>query len=355
MESVAAPSAVAPPVAAPLAPTGASADKATTAAKADSAILAALERHGVGEAPAKVEPAAETNGKAPAKAAAQAVDAEAAPKVETEGAPAVETEENDEPGVIGYGQALDALRKLIPQSAIDHMTRRDILKRGRAEVKRANDFHEASNERAALKKQIELATKTEATDKKTAPLAEPTVASDFKSLAQPLVKAFESLGGEGPDVERALEAYAKGLTAPLVKQFEASQRASEARVEQLTGALDSLIADGARKQLLEQFPQLKDDDAFGEVVEAVGERLAIGKGKYGLKDIPKLMAREAAYIFRDEIEAERDKAKAITNRKRDAGQPTVENRQTPNPAKSKDMQVDEQIRAVIERHGYVGT
>lgn len=309
----------------------------------EATIASVLGKHGLGDK--EPEPAPETKQETPPAEAVKEQPEEApakeAPSAASESETETESGESD-----GYAKALAALRLSgLPESAINAMTRRQVLKWGRTEAKRNADRDETLRERADLRKKLETTPKPETTTQ--TERAEPTVALDFKTLAKPVVKTFEELGIDAPVAEKALEEFARGVMSPLQQELAEQRKATANLME----GFEALILNDARKGLVDQFPQLSDDAAFAEVVSEVTERVNASKGKYGIGDIPKLMQKSAFYLFQDEIESKARETKAVTNTKRDASQVTTKSRVPSPKGLSKEEADTAEITDVLKRHG----
>jgi len=228
-------------------------------------------------------------------------------------------------------KALSALRRDgLPADVIEKMTNQEVIDLG---VKRAKVQADTDNAYRELRELQESSKQNDAVKSdQDSEAAEPTEQPVLANLDE-AVKPFADLFGD--DGAEALKAIQQAAIAPLMGQIRG-----------ITNALGEYAAKDARRELADQFPQLSDDQAYGQVEERMGKLI-----KSGSYSSPReLMADAARLTFADD---QRDAAKAYrdkTSKMRSNGQMSSTSKQ-PAPASMSYEDREDMVLELLEGGG----
>ena len=176
----------------------------------------------------------------------------------------------------------------LPQSVINKMTNEEIMDLGAKRLKVQGDTDDTYRQLAEVTNSDDTASEseTEATESATpAPPTSPTPIINLKEAVAP----FSDLFGE--EAASALESYTSAAVGDTQTRLAEVERVNEA----LSGSLEKLMMDRARRNLGEQYPQISSEENYGQVTERM--KSLVKSGDY--KDYDSLMSDAARIEFAD--------------------------------------------------------
>jgi len=258
----------------------------------------------------------------------------------------VTTNEPDE----DYHRAMAALqRDGTPRNVLDHMYEQDpdgFKSWGLKREKVQRDGDRFGDEYSKLKERLESIESGQIAPTTANPDTEPSQQS-VTDPAQPFV-AQKSMEQSMSDISEIFgEEAAHALMSPIQSLTQALHGAYQ-QIQRLTGYAESKEMDATRASLKERFPQLNEDDAYGQVVERM--RSLHKSGDYD--SIQNLMT-DAARIVYSEIAPVVDKT--AENKAKSMGQPSVTTKtQTGKKSLDHEGREDAALDAILDGGGLDG-
>lgn len=245
-----------------------------------------------------------------------------------------ESDDEPEPEVDGTDakaqeRALTALRRAkVPKDIMEGLPEEVKLRWGRQLAKMQSETDRMAQEFATLKKgQSDKQQTTSDNPKSDSQRATKQAQSEqpeqayIRQAAKQLADTFML----GDEAEEAFATALQNATKPLSERYSQMEQ----QVQVAAGLSTQMLLASSRNTLAAEFPELRDKEGFGQVVQTM-QRLAENGTYMDIEDLNErtetAMRDAAQVVFREQINARLKAQRQTTDRKRDAGQSSLPKR-----------------------------
>lgn len=246
-----------------------------------------------------------------------------------------ESDDESEPEVDGTDakaqeRALTALRRAkVPKDIMEGLPEEVKLRWGRQLAKMQGETDRMAQEFAALKKgqsdkQPDAKTDNLKSDSQRATKqaqSEQPEQAYIRQAAKQLADTFML----GDEAEEAFAAALQNATKPLSERYAQMEQ----QVQVAAGLSTQMLLANSRSALTAEFPELRDKEGFGQVVQTM-QRLAESGTYMDIEDLNErtqtAMRDAAQVVFREQVNARLKAQRETTDRKRNAGQSSTPKR-----------------------------
>lgn len=199
-------------------------------------------------------------------------------------------------------KAMAALRRDgLPQTLIEKMSNEEVLEYGEKRAKVQGDTDDAYRQLSELKNGKETPAESNETSETVAESAEVTPVVDLKEAVQPFAEIF------GEDAAQALQSVTEAAIAPYVQQLQTQ-----------AAAMETLMVDSARNQLVGEYPGLSTPEGYSAVTDRMKSLLKTGD----YSDVNTLMADASRITFASESNSQAQNYQTKLAQDRNLGQMT---------------------------------
>ena len=224
-------------------------------------------------------------------------------------------------------KAMAALRRDgLPQTLIEKMSNEEVLEYGEKRAKVQGDTDDAYRQLSELKNGKETPAENNEPSETVAESAEVTPVVDLKEAVQPFAEIF------GEDAAQALQSVTEAAIAPYVEQLQTQ-----------AAAMETLMVDSARNQLVGEYPGLGTQEGYQAVTDRMKSLLKTGD----YSDVNTLMSDAARITFASESNSQAQNYQTKLVQDRNLGQMTPSDKGSiPQKAMTSDDRDDAMLAAL---------